>query len=134
MEAFILVLALILFFAFDFINFFTLEKYLNPKISLWLELFKSSKNFDHSWWSYLLVSCNVCFNKSVYRTRAIISRGLYIFYPISKDHSCTVTFGLMNGLYSRAAYDGARTANEKIEQQNQDCTLTSRTSEQITHD
>ena len=44
-----------------------------------------------------------------YRTRAIISRGLYIFYPISKDHF----FGfkgffsdnsfLMYGLYSRAA-------------------------------
>ena len=30
-----------------------------------------------------------------------------LFYPISKDHLCTVTFGLMYGLYSRAAYDGA---------------------------
>ena len=46
-----------------------------------------------------------------YRTRAIISRGLYTFYPISKDHLCTVTFGLMYGLFSRAAYDGARTVN-----------------------
>ena len=34
--------------------------------------------------------------------RAIISRGLYTFYPISKDHLCTVTYGLMYGLYSRA--------------------------------
>ena len=25
-------------------------------------------------------------NLNIYRTRAIISRGLYIFYPISKDH------------------------------------------------
>ena len=40
---------------------------------------------------------------SEYRTHAIISCGLYIFYPISKDHLCTVTFGLMYGLYSRAA-------------------------------
>ena len=43
-----------------------------------------------------------------YCTRAIISRGLYIFYPISKDHVCTVTFGLMYGLYSRAASNQER--------------------------
>ena len=41
--------------------------------------------------------------RSEYRTGAIISRGLYISYPISKDHLCTVTFGLMYGLYLRAA-------------------------------
>ena len=46
-----------------------------------------------------------------YRTRAIISRGLYIFLPISKDHLRTVTFGLMYGLNSRAAYDVARTVH-----------------------
>ena len=43
-----------------------------------------------------------------YRTRAIISRGLYIFYPISKGHLCTVTFGLMYDLYSRAASNQER--------------------------
>ena len=50
-----------------------------------------------------------------YRTSAIISRGLYIFYPISKDHFFVFkevfseNYVLMYGLYSRAAYDGART-------------------------
>ena len=50
-----------------------------------------------------------------YRTRAIISRGLYIFYPIFKDHFFVFkeVFSensvLMYGLYSRAAFDGART-------------------------
>ena len=43
-----------------------------------------------------------------YRTRAIISRGLYIFYPNSQDHLCIVTFGLMYGLYSRAASNQER--------------------------
>ena len=32
-----------------------------------------------------------------YRTRAIITRGLYTFYPLFEVHLCTVTFGLMNG-------------------------------------
>ena len=47
--------------------------------------------------------------------RAIISHGLYIFYPISKDHFFVFKefFSendvLMYGFYSRAAYDGART-------------------------
>ena len=35
--------------------------------------------------------------KSIYRTRAIITRGLYIFYPLFEVHLCTVTFGLMYG-------------------------------------
>ena len=34
---------------------------------------------------------------SMYRTRAIISRGLYTFYPLFEVHLCTVTFGLMYG-------------------------------------
>ena len=49
-----------------------------------------------------------------YRTRAIISRGLYIFYPISKDHLCTVTFGLMYGLYSRAASNQERLMRARV--------------------
>ena len=32
-----------------------------------------------------------------YRTRAIITRGLYTFYPLFEVHVCTVTFGLMYG-------------------------------------
>ena len=55
--------------------------------------------------------------KIIYRTRAIISHGLYIFYPISKDHLfvfkevISENFVLMYGLYSRAVYDGARTVS-----------------------
>ena len=49
-----------------------------------------------------------------YRTRAIISRGLYTFYPISKDHLCNVTFGLMYGLYSRAASNQERTMMARV--------------------
>ena len=35
--------------------------------------------------------------KKNYRTRAIITRGLYTFYPPFEVHLCTVTFGLMYG-------------------------------------
>ena len=48
-------------------------------------------------------------NINMYRTRTIISCGLYIFYPISKDHFFVFkevfseNSGLMYGLYSRAA-------------------------------
>ena len=41
-------------------------------------------------------------NVSMYRMRAIIICGLYTFYPHFEVHLCTVTFGLMYGLYSRA--------------------------------
>ena len=34
--------------------------------------------------------------------RAIITRGLYTFYPLVEVHLCTVTFGLMYRSYSRA--------------------------------
>ena len=50
----------------------------------------------------------------IYRTRAIISRGLYIFYHISKNHFFVFkevfseNFVLMYGLYSRAAYNQER--------------------------
>ena len=59
--------------------------------------------------------------QTLYRTRAIISRGLYIFYPISKDHFFVFkeVFSensvFMYGLYSRAAYDGARTVDWLLE-------------------
>jgi hypothetical protein len=32
-----------------------------------------------------------------YPTRAIITHGLYTFYPLFEVHLCTVTFGLMYG-------------------------------------
>ena len=55
------------------------------------------------------------FFELTYCTRAIISLGLYIFYPIFKDHFFVFkeVFSensvLIYGLYSRAAYDGMRT-------------------------
>ena len=33
--------------------------------------------------------------KTIYRTRAIIIRGLNTFYPLFEVHLCTVTFGLI---------------------------------------
>ena len=36
-------------------------------------------------------------NRIIYRTRAIITRGLYTFYPHFEVHLCTVTIGLMYG-------------------------------------
>ena len=33
--------------------------------------------------------------QAINRTRAIITRGLYTFYPLFAVHLCTVTFGLM---------------------------------------
>ena len=44
----------------------------------------------------------------IYHTRAIISRGLYIFLPHFQRPFSTVTFGLMYGLYSRAASNQER--------------------------
>ena len=34
---------------------------------------------------------------SIYRMRAIITRGLYTFYPLFEVNLCSVTFGLMYG-------------------------------------
>ena len=51
---------------------------------------------------------------TIYRKRAIISRGLYIFYSIFKDHFFVFKEVFsensvrMHGLYSRAAYDGTQ--------------------------
>ena len=46
---------------------------------------------------YLVSSSNEKNNKNIYRTRAIITRGLYSFYPLFEVHLCTVTFDLMYG-------------------------------------
>ena len=57
----------------------------------------------------VLLSIVTLLNKINYRTRAIISRGLYIFYPIFKDRFFVFkevfseNFVLVYGLYSRAA-------------------------------
>ena len=62
----------------------------------------------------VLLSILTLLNKINYRTRAIISRGLYIFYPIFKDHFFVFkeVFSensvLMYGLYSRAACNQER--------------------------
>ena len=37
----------------------------------------------------------------IYCTHAIITYGQYTFYPLFEVHLCTVTFGLMDGQYSR---------------------------------
>ena len=58
--------------------------------------------------------------QAIYRTRAIISRGLYIFYPIFKDHFFVFkkVFSensvLMYGLYSRAASNQERLMMARI--------------------
>ena len=96
------------------------EKSTTIKIFLWhssyLELFPSPK--CHIWsFSVNILHDKVSFMhrcRSKYRTRAIISRGLYIFYPISKDHFFVFkeVFSensvLMYGLYSRAACNQER--------------------------
>ena len=65
--------------------------------------------------SLLLFISNIYYLQEInYRTRAIISRGLYIFYPIFKDHFFVFkeVFSensvLMYGLYSRAASNQER--------------------------
>ena len=51
---------------------------------------------------------SVAFSEYIPYARHYKRRLVYSFYPIFKDHLCTVKFGLMYGLYSRAAYDGER--------------------------
>ena len=68
---------------------------------IWKEYERNTKN--HSQYS-----------KRKYRTSAITSRGLYIFYPISKDNFFVFkevfseNYVLMYGLYSRAASNQER--------------------------
>ena len=54
-------------------------------------------------------------HSSIYRTRAIITHGLYTFYPL-EVHLFTVTFGLMYGLYSRAASNQERPMMARVRQ------------------
>ena len=74
------------------------------------EKFKLLINYPKDWKknTFSLIELLV---KFIYRTRAIISRGLHIFYPISKDHFFVFkeVFSensvFMYGLYSRAAFN-----------------------------
>ena len=50
-----------------------------------------------------------------YRTHAIITRGLYTFYPLFEVHLCTVTFGLMFGYYSRAVSNQERVIVARVQ-------------------
>ena len=55
--------------------------------------------------SEIFLSLNWIMNVTIlneYHTRAIITRGLYSFYPPFEVHLCTTTFCLMYGYYSRA--------------------------------
>ena len=71
------------------------------KIPFWTD------NCCHNCFFCLSYSTNIKENniniKYVYRTSAIISRGLCTFLPHFKGHLCTATLGLMYALYSRAA-------------------------------
>ena len=65
---------------------------------------------------------NILFKEGLlYPTRAIISRGLYIFYPIFKDHFIVFkevfseNSDLMYGLYSRAACNQERLIMARIQ-------------------
>jgi hypothetical protein len=59
---------------------------------------KALKGLARLYWlkAFRLVESGKCGN-FIYRTRAIITRGLYTFYPLFEVHLCTVTFGLMYG-------------------------------------
>ena len=46
---------------------------------------------------YYVPSMHPCKDELIYRTCAIITRGLYTFYPLFEVHLCYVTFGLMYG-------------------------------------
>ena len=68
-----------------------------------LILVESQKLHQKNFWS---------FSNKVVRFRKITilqpSFSNIFFYPISKDHLCIVTFGLMYGLYSRATSNQER--------------------------
>ena len=50
----------------------------------------------------------------IYRTRAIITRGLYTFYLLFEVYLCTVTFGLMYGQFSRAVSNQERVTVARV--------------------
>ena len=61
----------------------------SPDLEVLLQVLRSHDVL--SWLGFIqtyniLASANYESSQIIYRTRAIISRGLYIFYPIFKDH------------------------------------------------
>ena len=76
----------------------------NVKFTILRRLKKLENNISISFWHYfvqkkvgIVFEIVVVFSAYMYRTRAIITRGLYTFYPLFEVHLCTVTFGLMYG-------------------------------------
>ena len=65
---------------------------------LFLQLNKNVVNIHYHWvlmhFVRHIVLQQLLLSGANYRTRAIITRGLYTFYPLSEVHLCTVTFGL----------------------------------------
>ena len=68
------------------------------------EIFCCIKTSFNLFWLCIRVSehmscgeSTIFFAHLAYRTRAIITLGLYTFYPLFEVHLCTVTFGLMFG-------------------------------------
>ena len=55
-----------------------------------------------------MVSKKATKNCEIFTVNLIWFSASIVFYPISKDHLCTVTFGLMYGLYSRTASNQER--------------------------
>ena len=50
------------------------------------------------WFVFIWADLAVLFlSQNIYRTRTIITSGLYIFHPLFKAHLCTVTFGPVYG-------------------------------------
>ena len=49
------------------------------------------------WMFFLTVENRAYWHEFMYCTRAIITHGLYTFYPLFEVHLCTVTIGLMYG-------------------------------------
>ena len=66
-------------------------------------------NYVDSFFFHFLTTYSPLLTKSGLTVRAPLQAAACIFfYPISKNHLCTVTFGLMYGLYSRAASNQER--------------------------
>ena len=71
-------------------------RYYNPWFVYFLPTFWSQKTFFFEG-AFFLKNSNAHIKLGTYRTRTIITRGLYTFYPLFEVHLCTLTFGLMYG-------------------------------------
>ena len=98
-QAFSFVCYIKIFFRTDMIIEKVFKKIFNPIVMSHYQIFLQ-KYVKHILSSKLMKSGqNIRMYKYfvVYRTRAIITHGLYTFYPLFEVHLCTVTFGLMYG-------------------------------------